>query len=147
MDPSTKHTLFKNKIYFKTRQDQSFTQLVCPTAQITSNCRRAKLINSKRDSLLEFFNANNYYGMGFFINLSKANYFTPDEELLKQLDQALSAYKERISYQKYANMNFFNINLSKVTISQVLNNFMIKNWFSYINHHFPSKNPRQMSMP
>ncbi len=44
-------------------------------------------------------------------------------------------------------MNFFNMNLSKVTISQVLNNFMVKNWFSYINHHFPTKNTSKMSMP
>ncbi len=51
------------------------------------------MIYSKRDSLLEFFNAKNHYGMGFFITLSKANYFAPDSELLKQLDQALQAYK------------------------------------------------------
>ncbi len=38
------------------------------------------------------------------------------------------------------------MNLSKVTISQVLNNFMAKQWFSYINHHFPSKKTSAVSM-
>jgi hypothetical protein len=38
------------------------------------------------------------------------------------------------------------MNLSKVTISQVLNNVMAKHWFSYINHHFPSKNTSSVSM-
>ncbi len=78
MNPANKSALFRNNIYSKTRQDKNFIQLVCPTAHITSNCRRSKMIYSKRDSLLEFFNAKNHYGMGFFITLSKANYFAPN---------------------------------------------------------------------
>ena len=111
-----------------------------------SNCRREKLINMKRDCVLEFLNRNKRDGVGFWLTLSKANYWVPEQELVKQLEMVLEVEKEKVVREDREKGGFNNINMGKVPIFQILDRLEIKKWSSYLHHHFPNKTHKTMSL-
>ncbi len=73
--------------------------------------------------MLEFFNGWKRDGMGFWLTLSKTNYWVPEEELIRQLGMVVEAEKEKVVWEREERgrgNTFNNINMSKLPISQVL---------------------------